>query len=218
MEQLEEIGTKKNGGRRITQRTCAGAISLAFTPFLTPFIAFVLMFFFTYLRIMPLEYRLIILGVVFCFTILMPMLGIYLFQKINGWGIHELSYREKRFAPYGLTIISYIACLLTMDKLHLPGYFSGIIMATLICMIICTLVNFKWKISTHVASSGLLVGGLLSYSFIFNFNPVWWLCVAILLSGMLGTARMILRQHSMLEILTGFVVGLFCGVIGILFI
>lgn len=193
-------------------------ISGIFTPFMIPFIAFFSLFFFTYLRIMPLQYKLVILGLVYCFTILMPMLAIYLFQKINGWGIRELGHREKRFVPYALTIISYVACLITMYKIHLPRYMSGIIVATLICMVLCTLVNFKWKISTHTASSGMMVGGLLSYSFIFNFNPVWWLCFFILLSGMLGTARIIVKQHTLLEVVGGFVVGLFCGVIGILFI
>lgn len=85
-------------------------------------------------------------------------------------------------------------------------------------MIICTLVNLKIKISTHVASSGLLVGGLLSYSFIFHFNPVFWLSVSILLAGMLGSARIIVKQHTLTEVLGGFIVGLFCGITGILFI
>lgn len=40
----------------------------------------------------------------------------------------------------------------------------------------------------------------------------------ILLSGMLGTARIIVKQHTLLEVLAGFIIGLFCGVIGILFI
>ena len=58
-----------------------------------------LLFFFTYLRIMPLQYKLTVLALVYCFTILLPMLGIYLFQKINGWGIHGLSNRKQRFVP-----------------------------------------------------------------------------------------------------------------------
>ena len=186
---------KKNSPLEVSSRIISGI----FTPFMIPFVAFFLLFFFTYLRIMPIQYKLIVLGIVYCFTILMPMLAIYLFQKINGWGIHELGHREKRFVPYALTIISYVTCLITMYKIHLPRY-------------------FKWKISTHVASSGMMVGGLLSYSFIFNFNPVWWLCFFILLSGMLGTARIIVKQHTLLEVLAGFIVGLFCGVIGILFI
>lgn len=79
----------------------ARIVSLIFTPFMVPFVAFCLLFFFTYLNIMPLQYKLTVLGLVYCFTILLPMLGIYLFQKINGWTLHELGHREKRFIPYG---------------------------------------------------------------------------------------------------------------------
>ena len=95
---------------------------------------------------------------------------------------------------------------------------SGIIVDTLLCMVICTVINLKWKISTHMASIGMMVGGMLSFSFIFQFNPTWWLCIFILLAGMLGSARIILRQHTLYEVGGGFAVGLFCGVIGILFI
>ena len=196
----------------------ARIISAVFTPFMVPFVAFFLILFFTYLRIMPLAYKVTVLALVYCFTILMPMLGIYLFQKINGWGIRELGEREKRFIPYGLTILSYMACLITMYRIHIPHYLAGIVLAVLICMVICTFVNLKWKISTHMASSGLMVGGLLSYSFIFQFNPVWWLCFFILLAGCLGSARIIVRQHTLNEVFGGFLVGLFCGVTGILFI
>ena len=118
------------------------------------------------------------------------------FPKINGWGIKELGNRENRFIPYGLTILSYLGGLLTMYRIHTPRYMSGIILAVLICMVLCTLVNLKLKVSTHAASSGMMVGGLLSYSFLFQFNPVWWLAGFILLAGMLCTARIIVRQHN----------------------
>ena len=84
--------------------------------------------------------------------------------------------------------------------------------------VICTVINTRWKISTHMASSGMMVGGLLSYSFIFQFNPVEWLCFFILLAGMLGSARIIVKQHTLNEVTGGFFVGLFCGITGILFI
>ena len=167
---------------------------------------------------MPLQYKLTVLALVYCFTILLPMLGIYLFQKINGWGIHGLSNRKQRFVPYGLTLLSYLGCYLTMYRIHLPRYMCGIILATMICMIICSLINFRLKISTHMASSGMMVGGLLSYSFIFQFNPVEWLCFFILLAGMLGSARIIVKQHTLNEVTGGFFVGLFCGITGIMFI
>ena len=146
----------------------ARIISAIFTPFMVPFVAFLLLFFFTYLRILPLQYKLTVLIMVYCFTILLPMLGIYLLQKINGWTLRELGKREKRFLPYLITIMSYTGCFLTMYRIHLPRYMSGIIIATLLCMVICTSINLKWKISTHMASCGMIIGGLLSYSFIFQ--------------------------------------------------
>lgn len=196
----------------------AHAISVIFTPFLIPVLASFLLLFFTYLRIIPLNYRLQVIILVGSFTYLIPMAAIYLFQRVNGWGIKELSVRERRYVPYVLTIISYLTCLITMYRMHLPRYMTGIIVASLLCMICCTLINFRYKISVHVASSGLMVGGLVSYCMLFNFNPVGWLSLFILLSGMLGTARIMIVHHTLLEILLGFLVGLFCGIIGILFI
>ena len=193
-------------------------LSTIFNPFLVPLMAFVLLFSFTYLNIMPLQYQLFVLSIVSSFTILVPWGFIYLYKRINHWNMQELSIRERRLVPYTLTSMSYATCLLTMHKLHFPHYFSGIIVASLICMIICVLLNFRWRISIHLAGCGLFTGGLLSYSFLFGFNPVGWLCAFILLSGFQGTARISYHQHSLLEVIIGFVVGMFCGIIGILFI
>ena len=215
---LHEPEPDKGNRPKDTLYRASRVISAVFTPFMLPFVAFVLLFTFTYLRILPLRYKLTVLCIVYCFTILLPMLGIYLMQKINGWTLHELGKRERRFVPYALTILSYAGCVLTMYRYHFPRYMGGIIVATLLCMVICALINIKWKISTHTASSGMMVGGLLSYSFIFQFNPTGWLCAFILLAGMLGSARIIVRQHTLNEVAGGFFVGLFCGVIGILFI
>lgn len=196
----------------------AHVLSIITTPFIVPTLAFVLLFFCTYLRILPIPYKMTILGIVFSFTFLLPTLTIYLFQKANNRGINELGERKKRFIPYILTIMGYVTCFITMNRLHLPRYMSGVIIASLICMIACTIINLKWKISTHVASSGMFISGLLSYSLIFQFNPLITLCIFILLAGMVGSARIIVNQHSLFEVFAGFIIGFLCGIIGILFI
>ncbi|MEG1684715.1 MAG: hypothetical protein RR319_02045 [Bacteroides sp.] len=196
----------------------ARIISGIFNPFLIPFGGFLILFLFSYLSIMPLEYKLIVLGVVYCFTILTPMLTIFLFQKLNGWGLKDLSDRKKRFVPYTLTIMAYVFCLMMMYKLNLPRYMSGIIVATLIAMIVCIIVNLKWKVSEHMTGMGGVVGGLISFSLIFGYNPVGWLCLSILVAGALGTSRIVVKQHSLGQVLIGFVIGLVCSIAGILFI
>ena len=193
-------------------------LSAVSNPFLIPFYGFVLLFTFTYLNIMPIQYIAFVLSIVFTFTLLAPTLFIGLSKWMNKWTIKEVCERKRRFIPYVLTMMSYATCLLTMYKMHIPRYFAGIIIAALISMTICMLINLRWIISIHLTGCGLLTGGLLSYSLLFYFNPVWWLCGFILLSGVQGTVRIIFYQHSLLEVILGFIVGMFCGIIGILFI
>lgn len=183
-------------------------ISRVFTPFSVPFLAYLVLFIFSYLGMMPWSYKLIVLGVVYCFTILMPVLTIFLFRKINGFTHAELSRRKRRYMPYLFTIISYIFCLLMMQRLNLPWYMTNIILAALIIQVVCVLLNIWWKLSEHMAGAGAVIGGLVAFSALFDYNPVWWLCVFILVAGMLGTARIILRHHTLGEVTGGFVIGL----------
>lgn len=193
-------------------------LSVVFMPFIMPTLSFLLLYLFTYLAFMPLVYKGIILGSVYLFTVCIPLLLIYLYQRFCGKGMQELRERKKRFAPYGLAAISYCTCAITLYRLYVPHYLSAIIITFIFCIMVCGLFNLKWKISTHTAACGLMIGLLLPYSIIFNFNPLGWLCGFILLSGLIGTARLILEQNTLFEVILGFVVGMFCGINGILFI
>ena len=189
----------------------AQVVSAVFTPFSIPFLAFLILFLFSYLNITPLVFKVLVLAVVYGFTILMPTLTIFLFRKINGFTPDDLRVRRHRYMPFLLTIISYVFCLLTMRQLNLPWYMNGIILAALLTLIICVAFNLRWKLSEHMAGAGAIVGGLVAFSALFGYNPVWWLCLSILIAGMLGTARIILGHHTLGEVLTGFAVGLVCA-------
>ena len=196
-----------------TMLRVARITSIVFTPFSIPFLAFLVLFLFSYLRIMPILYKGIVLGIVYCFTILTPTITIFLFRKINGFARQELSERKKRYVPILLTIISYVFCLLMMRKLNIPWYMTGIIFVSLVISIICILVNLKWKLSEHMAGMGGIIGGLVSFSALFSYNPVVWLCLFILIAGILGSARIVLGHHTLGEVLSGFVVGLVCSIL-----
>lgn len=193
-------------------------LSTLFHPLLIPLYAYVLLFSFTYLNIMPFQYVAFVLSIVASFTLVSPLLFIGLYKWLNKYSLKELSTRPKRFVPYLLTLMSYITCLITMYRMHFPHYFSGIIMGISICIVVCMFLNIYWRVSIHLAGCGMFIGGLLSYSLLFYFNPVWWLCGFILLSGIQGTARISFHQHTLLEVILGFITGMFCGIIGILFI
>ena len=195
----------------------ARIISMMFTPFYLPIVGLIALFLFSYLSLFPLFYKLQVLIMAYLFTILLPTLMIRLYRRYQGWNLIELGQRERRMVPYMISIISYFTCIYVMDQLHMPHFMSSIIIAALLVQIVCALINVWWKISTHTAAIGGVAGALFAFAEYLNFNPVWWLCLVILVAGLLGTSRMILRQHSLSQVVAGFGVGFVCAAIAILF-
>ncbi len=194
----------------------AKILSAIFSPFYVPIWVIFGLFVFSYLRMLPIEYKIFILSMVYIFTIFIPKTGINLFRVINKWTHMQLSHREHRHLPYILTLISYATCLIIMTRFNVAMFFKGIVMAALVSQMICAVVNAWWKISTHMVGAGGLVGSLVAFSSIFYFNPVVPVCVLILISGALGSSRIILRQHSVAQVGVGFVVGIICSMFFIL--
>lgn len=195
----------------------ARAFSWIFPPFCVPTLGVALLFFFTYLHLLPWPYKILVILAVYCFTILMPQFTIFLYRKINGWSLRELGSREKRIVPYMLTITSYIFCLVMLYRFNVPRYMTGIVVASLIALIICAIINIWWKISEHMMSIGGVVGGLVCFGELFAFNPIWWICITLILAGIMGTSRITLRQHNLGQVLAGFVVGFVSAIAGILY-
>ena len=189
----------------------AQCISLIFSPFYLPVLAFVVLFFFSYLNYTSWAYSLTVILTVYLFTVLLPELGIFVYRRLNGWTRRELSRRERRIVPYILSIASYAILLGLMDYLRMPRFTLGIVAGALGIQIACALINPWVKVSTHAAASGGLAGALMAVSIMLQYNLTSWLCLSILLSGGVCTARLILRQHTLAElgigVVTGFMVG-----------
>ena len=101
-----------------TMLRVARVTSIVFTPFSIPFLAFLVLFLFSYLRIMPILYKGIVLGIVYCFTILTPTITIFLFRKINGFARQDLSERNAE-TEYSLVYDRNYFCFSgSIDHLH----------------------------------------------------------------------------------------------------
>lgn len=194
----------------------ARLLSGVFRPFYMPIVGFVALFSFTHLNLLPWAYKLSVLGLVYAFTIVLPLLTIRCYRMMNGWKAYRLRERDKRVVPYLLSILSYVSCLYLMVRLHMPRYMGGIIVGALMIQITCAFINIWWKISTHSAGAGGLIGALVAFSLLFYFNPVWWLCLCFLISGLVNSSRMILRQHSLGQVIAGTAVGAICGFLGVM--
>lgn len=196
----------------------ARMFSALFIPFYLPLVGLIALFLFSYLSLLPFSYKIIVLAIAYFFTVLMPTLLIRLYRRYQGWTLIELGHKERRMVPYVISIMCYITCVYMMKQLHIPHFMGSIITAALFVQIACALINAWWKISTHTAAIGGVTGALFAFAEIFGFNPVWWLCVLFILAGLLGTSRMILRQHTLSQVVGGFGVGFMFAAIAILFV
>ena len=189
----------------------ARIMSMVFTPFYLPLIGLVALFMFSYMSLLPMAYKLPMLLTVYLFTILLPSMLIHLYRRFQGWTSKELGWKERRVVPYLISILCYFGCFFLMEYRNTPRVISIILVAALAIQMVCAFINIWWKISTHMAAIGGVAGALIVYSIALSFNPLWWLSFVILLAGLVGTARMILRQHSLSQVVTGFFVGLVCA-------
>jgi membrane-associated phospholipid phosphatase len=105
-----------------------------------------------------------------------------------------------------------------MDLQHIPHFMISIVIAALAVQITCALINVIWKISTHTAAIGGFMGALFVFADAFGFNPVWWFCLLFMMAGLLGSSRMILRQHTLSQVVAGFFIGFIVAVLAIIYI
>lgn len=193
----------------------ARVISLIFTPFYLPLVGLIILFLFSYMNLLPWEYRLMVLAQVYFFTILLPTFLIHLYRRVQGWTRMELGHKRRRVIPYLLSIMCYLACLYVMESLQIYHFISSVVMGALVVQITCAIINIWWKISTHTAAVGGVAGALFAFAYEFGFNPLWWFCLILIVAGVLGSARMILRQHSLGQVVAGFCIGLLSAAMGI---
>ncbi len=195
---------------RLLVRAAQG-ISMICSPFYLSTLAFVAIFYFSYLNMLPFIYKASVTILVYLFTVALPQLSIYCYRRINGWTRHQMGRRERRYLPYLLSICSYSALLYVLLRLNMPRFTLGIIAGALAIQVIGSLLNPWIKVCTHSAAVGGVAGALLGFSLIFPFNPTGWLCLTVMLAGVVGSARLVLRQHTLSEVGIGCLVGVLCG-------
>ncbi|MDY6266961.1 MAG: hypothetical protein SPM31_07530 [Prevotella sp.] len=188
-------------------------ISMVTTPFYLPVLGLIFLFTFSYLSIFPTMYKLLMVLLFYLFSVLLPTYLIHVYSKYEGWTTKQLINRERRMVPYVISILCYFLGFYLLTLMNTPDFISVIFVVAIIIQVLCAAVNRWWKISIHSAGIGGVTGMVVAFSVILSFDPTWWLCMLLLIAGLVGTARMVLRQHSLAQIVCGYLIGLASGFI-----
>lgn len=189
------------------QKTIAKIISTVFHPFLIPTIGYlVLLNSDFYLSMISWEAKRFILLVVFFSTAILPLLSVAILALSPKFDISMPTTRD-RIIPLLSTAIYYYLGFMLLNRIRIFSTFKLFLIASVIVIVIVLLINFKWQISTHMAAIGGMTATILALAFRSGTNPVAIIVLAILISGLVGTSRLILQKHTTSQIVVGYFVG-----------
>lgn len=187
----------------------ANILSWVFVPLMMPVYGILLIFSLSFLAWAPMHSKVVFSLVVFGANFVVPMLLVLLLKKLRLINDVGLNGRKERLIPYIITVLCLsgtgIFLYLKGAPLWVAMFYAGGALAGLINLI----VNFWWKISAHAAGIAGIVAMLIQI--MKEGSPAagmtWWIVSAILIAGALGSARVWLGRHTLLQVLAGTAVG-----------
>ena len=188
--------------------TIARLLSSVFQPLFMPTFGVLLLFVYTtfgkeYLKQF---WQIVTPSVVFSFAL--PAILIYILYRLKVVSDLSLTIRKERFYPYIITLVSYSAMILFYSRMGMPRWFMMLIIAMVLIMGIAILITLLWKISAHMIGIGGLIGGAMSISyFVEQSNPYFMFMGLFLLAGLVGASRLILKRHTLPQVIAGFLLG-----------
>lgn len=154
------------------------------------------------------EYRMVIYLLFFINTAILPLLIALFLKNRKIISSLEMSSNKERRLPYLLTTLVYVFTFFFLREVNFPYIyltFFRSICISLILLFFSAVVNYK--LSSHMVGMGGLCGILSVMAIGFSVDIAWWLYIAVFASGLLGSARIYMGAHTVLQLFFGFVLG-----------
>ncbi len=193
-------------------KVAAKIISTVFHPTVMPIIGLFIIFntdsYINYA--IPAELKKAVLFLVGTSTFLIPLLISLLLLNRGLINSLEMETQKERIIPYAFTIAFYVFTLYMLNKAPMPPIIFNFIIGATLSVMLAFIINIKWKISAHMIGVGGLVGALFCVSMLLEIYITPYFVVGLLISGLIGSSRLILKAHTPLQIYAGFALGAIC--------
>ena len=141
------------------------------------------------------------------FSLILPLLSVFILLLTKKIDSLEMPKKEERFLPILFASIWMILGFYFMKEIFsYAPIMKSIYLGAIYIMLISLLITKKWKISLHMLAIGSATGVFIMLEFLFGQN-LMLLLITILISGILGYSRLSLKAHSLSQIYAGFIVG-----------
>jgi len=192
------------------EKKIAQIISVITHPLLVPTYIYLILFskpaFYT-LSLTAQGHKTVVL-IVFIITAITPLsIILLLFRNKSIKEKLMMEKRQERIFPLIVVAFFYYANYYVLSGIPLHPVFHVLNILFSVNIVITLIISFFWKISLHTISWGAFVGVLSVFTVLLQTPFLLYILVGILLSGIVATARLILKSHQNLEIYLGFLTG-----------
>lgn len=160
-----------------------------------------------FVSIIPDKLRWTIIALVFANTTLIPGILVWLMARKDIISSLDMPIKKERTIPYLVFAIFYASTYFLMKNIGLPNLYYLFIIGGLASIIAATIINLYWKISIHMIGIGGLTAGFLVLMYRSLISEPILIIVLILLSGLVGFARLQSNSHSPAQVYTGYLTG-----------
>ncbi|HEX2683286.1 MAG TPA: hypothetical protein VHL77_05115 [Ferruginibacter sp.] len=201
-------------GQHIVTRIFAHLFSVLFHPLFIPFyvVAFLVYFHPSYFSGFGYSAKLKLLLTTALNTIFFPAFAILVMKGLGFVKSIFLRTQQDRIGPYLTSMIFYFWAARVFFKFEpeldpvFPIFMTGVFLTTAVALI----ANIFYKISMHAIGCGGMVGILIIIMFSNSMLMTWPLSIALLITGIVCTSRLLISDHTQKDIYMGLAVGLIC--------
>jgi membrane-associated phospholipid phosphatase len=182
-------------------------VSTVFHPVLLPTLGFLLLFTSGfYDSLLTTDAKRFILLVIFFSTATLPTLAVAILA-INSKFDMSMPNSRDRIIPLLFASVFYYIGFILLGKIHFIPMFKLYMIASVLLIIALLLISFKWNISIHMAATGALTATFFALSFRAGVNPMNIIIIVVIVSGLVGTARLVLNKNNLLQVAAGYILG-----------
>ena len=150
----------------------------------------------------------LIYGILVFSTMGLPLASIFWLMRKGKVSSLEMSNHKERSLPLFKTVIwMSFGYYLLQNLLFYTPILKAELLGAIIIILIAAIVSKYWKISLHLLGIGGVVGVFIALQIIHG-DFLYLLLLFILLSGLLGVARIKQKAHNYAQVYVGFLVGL----------
>ena len=150
--------------------------------------------------------KLLLIGITCCF---MPLMSILLLKGLNFIDSIFLKTQKERIAPYIICMTFYFSTWYFFKKQHEVGDLVSMTMAIFNASVFGFITNIFLKVSMHAIAVGVMSTFMALLAYTDSANLSLYLSVAVIIAGLVCTARLIVSDHTQKEIYLGFFIGVF---------